>query len=261
MASETDPARPTLLTFAPMVDSETSRLLLAHYGIAYRERDHLLQRAAPTTLFYGGIVQIPLLYGSGLRLTGPRAISNHYEALAAPEHRLVPGDGEAAQVEEDWKTYNGGLALHTAVFAYHHLLPLRELMSGIFAEPLAPAEAKYVRADYSILEFVLRLGLRPTAARAASALEQIRTIFAQTDARVADGRRYLCGDRVTLGDVALAAAAAPLLSPPGYGSKMPAIGLMSLPLRTALAELRSRPTAAFVQRLYAEGLPAARAPL
>jgi hypothetical protein len=42
---------------------------------------------------------------------------------------------------------------------------------------------------------------------------------------------------------------------------MPAIGLMTLPLRTALAELRSRPTAAFVERLYAEGLPAARAPL
>ena len=258
MASETEPARPTLLTFAPMVDSETSRLLLAHYGIAYRERDHLLQRAAPTTLFYGGIVQIPLLYGRGLRLTGPRAISRYYEALAAPEYRLVPGDGEAAQVEKDWETYNGGLALHTAVFAYHHLLPLRELMSGIFAAPLAPGEAKYVRADYAMMEFFLRLGLRPTAARAANALEQIRAIFAQTDARVADGRRYLCGDRLTFGDLALASASAPLLQPPGYGAKMPAVELLPTTLRKAVRELQSHPTAAFVKRLYAEGMPAGR---
>jgi hypothetical protein len=32
-------------------------------------------------------------------------------------------------------------------------------------------------------------------------------------------------------------------------------------LRTLMTELRTRPTAAFVQRFYAEGLPAARAKL
>ena len=260
MPSRKDKPPLTLLTFAPMVDSEFSRLVLAHYGLAYHERDHLLQKASPLTLFYGGQFQVPLLYGKGIRLTGPRAIANQYDRQAAPERKLLPDDpASARQVEEDMKTYNGGLALATARFAYFHLLPLRELMSGIFAKVLPPAEAKHARADYPTLEAMLRTLLLISRARAEAALEQIRAVFANTDARIADGRRYLCGDHVTLGDLALASAAAPLLSPPGYGAKMPALGLMPAPLRIPLAELRARPTAEFVRRLYAEGMPAARA--
>ena len=34
------PGRATMLTFAPMVSSETTRLVLRHYGVPYNERDH-----------------------------------------------------------------------------------------------------------------------------------------------------------------------------------------------------------------------------
>jgi hypothetical protein len=60
MGSGSSPTLPTLLTFAPMVDSETSRLLLAHYGIAYRESDHLFGWVSLLTLLHGGGL-VPLL--------------------------------------------------------------------------------------------------------------------------------------------------------------------------------------------------------
>jgi glutathione S-transferase len=259
MASEEDSAPLTMLTFAPMVDSEMTRLVLAHYGVAYRERNHLMIKALLTTFAHGGYGRMPLLYGRGVHITSPRNMAEHYEPLAPPERRLMPSELKD-QVEADWHTYNGKMAVHTAVFAYHHLLPLKELMSGIFASPLPPDEARDVRARYGGLEFVLRLALRPTAERAEKALGDIRATVDKTDARVADGRLYLCGDRATLGDLALASAAAPLLLPPGYGAKMPSVGLMPSPLRGLVEELRERPTGAFVKRLYAEGLPAARVP-
>jgi glutathione S-transferase len=262
MSSEAGGAPLTMLTFAPMVDSECSRLLLAHYGLAYDERDHLLPRAAALTFLRGGYGRVPLVYGKGVQFTGPRPIANHYDRGAAPELRLVPADAVLAQrVEADWHTYNGQLALDTAVFAYHHLLPLRELMSGIFAAPLAADEATSVRSAYGEQEMLLRVLLRPTAERAERALARIRAIFTQTDERIDDGRLFLCGDRLTLGDLALASAAAPLVLPQGYGAKMPSAELMPSPLRRVVRELQARPTAAFVQRLYAEGFPKARVPV
>ena len=259
MPSETENAAPTLLTFAPMVDSEFARLLLVHYGIAYWERDHLLAKAGTLTFLHGGYGRVPLLYGRGVRLTSPRRIAGHYDPLAPAERRLIPADGSTAQqVEADWHAYNDRLALATARFAYFHLLPLRELMSTVFAAPLPADEAKRTRAAYPRLAMLLRLLLHIGPERAETALVGIRATFAQTDERIADGRPYLCGDRLTLGDLALASAAAPLLLPRGYGAKMPPVELMPAPLRSVVRELQARPTAAFVQRLYAEGFPAAQ---
>lgn len=260
MANDAAQAPLTMLTFAPMVDSELTRLLLAHYGVAYRERDHLLPRAAASTFFYGGYGRVPLLYGQGIRLTSPRVVADHYEWTVAEDRKLIPSDPElASRVEEDWRRYNGQLALDTAVFAYHHLLPMRALMTPIFAAPLEAEEARSVPSAYGELEMLLRALLRPTRERAAQALARIRAIFTETDERIDDHRPFLCGERITLGDLALASAAAPLLLPEGYGAKMPAAGLMPAPLHAMVRELQARPTAVFVRRLYAEGMPGARA--
>lgn len=251
---------PTLLTFAPMVDSELSRLLLAHYRVAYRESDHLFGWVSLLTLLHGGSGNIPLFYGRGFALTAPRPIAEHFEPLQPPDRRLIPAEGPLAQqVEADWQTFNGEMGADTAVFAYHHLLPARDLMTPIFAAPVPHLEAKLTPLVYPLLDRMFRKLLRLSPERADEALARIRATFEQTDKRVADGRLYLCGDRLTLGDLALASASAPLLLPRGYGAKMPALAEMPPVVRAAMEELREHPTAAFVQRLYAEGLPAARA--
>ena len=258
MDSRSSRTLPTLLTFAPMVDSELSRLLVAHYGIACRERDHLFGWVSLLTLLHGGYGRVPLLYGGGLRFSGPRPIADHFDPLTRDDRRLIPSQ-LAPQVEADWKTYNDGLAFDTAVFAYYHLLPARALMTPIFAAPVPASEARLTPIVYPLLSGLFRMLLRLGPQRAEQAFARIRATFEQTDARVADGRPCLCGDRLTLGDLALGSAAAPLLLPLGYGAKMPALEEMPPELRRAVEELRAHPTAAFVQRLYAERFPSARA--
>lgn len=251
---------PRLLTFAPMVDSETARLLLHYYDVEYDENDHLFGWVSVLTWFHGGHGQVPLLYGCGPALTGPAAIAEHYDALLPPERRLVPPDGPlAAQVKADWDTYNGGTGADSAVFAYHHLLPAKELMRPLFAAPVPPGEKAVTPFFYPFLAWLFRLLLRLSPERAAQAQANIRATFDATAARVADGRLYLCGDRLTLGDIALAAASAPLLQPEGYGARMPAPETMPRPMADFVAELRAHPTGAFVRRLYAEGFAKARA--
>ena len=245
------PATLKLLTFAPMVDSETTRLLCRWYGIAYDEVDHLFGWVSLLTLLHGGYGRVPLLYGRGLHLSGPRPVVDRYDPLAAPVRRLLPDWPDTAAVDADWEAYNGPFAIAVATIAYYHLLPVRALMAPVFAGPVPKTEARITPAAYPLLRGIFTLLLGLSALRARAAGEHIRSVFAAIDRRLADGRPFLCGDRLTLGDIALAGASAPLLQPKGYGAKMPPVDKMPPAIRDFIAELRSHATAKYVERVYA----------
>jgi glutathione S-transferase len=244
----------TLLTFAPMVDSETSRLLLRYYGVDYRERDHLFGWVSLVTLLHGGNGNVPLLYGRGVKVTSPRAIAEHFDAALPPERKLIPVAGPLKdEVEKGWQSYNGGIGADMAVFAYHHLLPAKALMAPVFAAPVPRFQAMLVPLVYPLLRAAFTKLLKLSPEHAEQAFGRILAIFDATGALLADGRRYLAGGRLTLADIGLAGASAPLLLPPGYGATMPAVEAMPPVMRAAVETLRAHPTGAYVKRLYEEG--------
>lgn len=243
--------RATMLTFQPMIDSETTRLIARYHGIAVVEHDHLPVSAALRTLMRGGNGRIPLLYGDGFALTSPYPIAQHFDATLPTDRRLIPETGPlAAEVAADWQTYNGQMGTDVAHFAYYHLLPDRALMQPIFGAPVPWIERALLPLTYPLLRVLLNFGLKLSAEQAARAEQSIRATFDATDRRIAGGRRYLTGDRLTLSDIAMCAAFAPLLLPRGYGALMPPIEAMPQPLRALMQELRARPASGFVQRLY-----------
>ncbi|HEY2230076.1 MAG TPA: glutathione binding-like protein [Xanthobacteraceae bacterium] len=246
-------APPALLTFAPMIDSETCRLVLGHYAIPYREEPHLFGWVSILALWHGWTLRVPVLYGTGLRLAGPRSMVDHFDEVCPVERKLVPARQPLhGQVEADWDLYNGELGAHTAVLAYFHLLPHRDIMIEPFFRGVPRTEAFVLGRSYPMLSAMLTFLLQLSAGNAQDALTEIRMIFEKTDARVADGRRYLAGDTLTLADVGLAAAAAPLLLPAGYRSPIPPFERMPPELQAIVTEMRQHDTARFAQRIYAE---------
>ncbi len=244
----------TMLTFQPMIDSETTRLIARYHRMEVTEHDHLPVSAALRTVLRGGNGHIPLLYGDGFRLTSPYPIAQYFDSALPPERRLIPEAGPLAdQVAADWQTYNGGMGTDVAHFAYYHLLPDRALMQPIFGAPVPWIERALLPLTYPLLRALISFGLKLSAAQAASAEANIRATFDATDRRIADGPAYLTGDRLMLSDIAMCAAFAPLLLPRGYGALMPPVEATPPPLRALMEELRARPTAAFVQRLYDSG--------
>ena len=201
-----------------------------------------------------------LSFMAGVCASQPRGgIVAHFDGSAPPERKLIPDDPVlAASAKADWERFNGGIGADAAVFAYFHLLPQRALMVPLFAAPVPPTQARLTPLLYPLLSGLFRLLLRLSATRAEQAACRIRLLFDETGARIADGRPYLCGERITLGDIALAAASAPLLLPAGYGATMPPLESMPAPLADFSDELRAHPTGRFVARLYASGLAAAR---
>ncbi len=243
---------PSLLTFAPMIDSELSRFVLTHYGVPYREIPHLFGWASVLALVHGGTPQIPLLYGKGPSLAGPRAIVGSYEPNCPPEKRLIPADsGLATQVDADWARFNGTLGGVTAVLGYYYLLPRRAIMMEPFCRGIPSIEATALKSIYPAFAGLFKLLLQLNPAHARDALAEVRVLFDETDRRLADGRQFLVGDGLTLSDLALATAAAPLLLPVNYGSPMPPFESMPAELQAIISEMRQHETARFVERIYA----------
>lgn len=243
---------PRLITFAPMIDSEVWRLLLRHYAIAYDEEPHAFLWGSLLSQIRAGSLQVPALCGAGLKMVDPASAIERWDALQPPGHALVPPDPALhALAMADWEQFHGDFAGHTARLAYYHLLPHRDVMIEPFTRGIPSPEMTLTRVIYPIQRGLLSLFLKLNAKTAETALAGIRAIFDQVDPRVRDGRPFLLGDRITLGDIGLVAAGAPVTLPAGNRSPIPPLADLPPAYAALVRELRERPTGRFIQNFYA----------
>lgn len=244
---------PVLITFPPSIDSETSRFLVNHYGIESSEKRHTFIFSTFVTLWHGFTPRFPLLYGDSLRLVGPRPIVDHFDPGASPDLKLLPTDqNDRNQVEADWTLFNTTLAFATADFAYYYLLPHRDRMIRPLTEGVPNLERITVERAYPVFRGLMSLLLGLSATKTQQSASQINTIFDSVDTRLADGRNFLVGGRLTLSDVAFAVSAAPAILPPGYGGPIPPFEEMPPEVQALVTEMRGHPAGSFALRIYRE---------
>ena len=243
----------TLVTFPPSLDCELARFLLTHYGVPYEEVRHTLIFSFFATWWDARTLHFPLLYGPGYPpLDTVQKIIDHLDPLASPERKLLPDGPDRAGVEADWILFNARLGGSTAVFAYYHLLPHRDVMIRPLTDGVPAFEAMTVRAAYPLFAAFLTKILKLSAERAQAALEEIRAIVQGVDGRLADGRSYLFGDRFTLADMAFANALGPLVLPDNDGAPLPTLAEMPPVLQSVVAEMCGHPAGQFALRIYRE---------
>lgn len=240
----------TLLTFSPMVDSECARMLLAHYKQPYTEQDRLFGWVSLLTLLRGGYGRVPFVSGDG-RMSEPRDIVRRFDGTGGAP-RLIPADPEAAKaVEAAWTRWNWDYGFDTASLSYFYLLPHRTAMIESFGKPVTAIGRTALPFTYPALALLFRVALQLSDANAAAAWTRIRKTLDELDATLADGRRFLTGDTLTLADIGFASSSAPMMLPPHYAPRIPPLDQMPIVLRDIIAECRARPCAALVTRVYA----------
>jgi glutathione S-transferase len=236
-----------------MIDSEFARLLVRHYGLEFREEDHLFGWVSLLTLLHGGYGRVPLLFGSGVQLSGPREVLQHFDRSISSDRRLLPDIQPLRRaVELDLERFNGQLAEDVAAVCYYHMLPDRIVMSSLFGRSVPPFEAKCVLYVYPALRWLFSLLLRLKEPRIKDAAIRIRIAVAHIDRRLADGRTCISGESLTVADLALASALAPLILPPDYIAPVPQYDQMPPELKSLVTELRETPTGKLVQRFYSK---------
>ena len=69
---------------------------------------------------------------------------------------------------------------------------------------------------------------------------------------LADGRKYLVGDRLTLADLSWAVSAAPVILARGYGGCLPSLDKMPAEMYDEIIAFQKHPAGKFAQRIYDE---------
>ena len=235
---------------------EKARWALDRSGEPYREHGYAPLSHLLGTLPRGGRSTPMLVTSNGERLTDSTDILLYLDRRSPGS--LYPTDAagraEVLALEDEIDEQIGPHARRLAYFA-------------IFEDGGAPLYAKLLRATMSgwqrraapVLARVGRplitRGLRIDAAGAARSRERLEEALEPIEARLADGRRTLIGDRVTAADLTLAAILAPLVRPPEQPVTGPAEELVGPPtprVQALLDEHRARPTGQYALRMYRE---------
>jgi glutathione S-transferase len=238
---------------------EKARWAVDRTALEYREDDHVPIFHWRATLGSGAKRTVPALVMPGRVLKESNDILRFADEQLAPERRLFPEDAATrAEVEALVADFDRGLGPAMRRWLYFHVLPDRGVALELLTSTGPGWERSLVRGVFPVMRAMMRRGLKVNAAGAARSWQRVAATFDAVDARLADGRRYLAGDRFSAADLTFAALAGVLVQPMEQGFRVPESAQRIPAIATENAALRARPCGRFIARIYAEERPPAR---
>ena len=249
--------KPILVTLLPSTDVDLGRWIMQHWGRDYVEHPHAPIAHVLALKWYGmGKDDYPLYVEGDRKIPTIGKIVKAFDHLANVDRRLVPDEveekalhDEVMELQHAFRFDMGGGTVH---WAYYHFLKHRNLCWSSFTTGVPWYEKLFVALGFPLIRWGMTKGLNLSEATAEKGLADVLAGFDEVDAMLADGRRYLLGDRLTLADLAFAANGGPMVLAKGYGGHLPTIDEVPAHMRTVMEGLRARPAGAFVQRMYDE---------
>jgi glutathione S-transferase len=232
---------------------EKARWALHRAGVSYVERPHLQLVHVAAARRAGGGRSVPVFVADDGEVVADSTDILHWaDRRLAPEQRLYPAGGLGAGAAALEDELDEGLGPDGRLWMYHETLPVVDRMRPWAEAGLPRWEQLAFRASGPLVRVAISRVLGVNDASAAAALENVDRVFDEVAERLADGRRFLLGDRFTAADLTFAALSAPMLLPGGYGSPLPPPEAMPAAAAQHIRRLRSHPAGEFADRLYRE---------
>jgi glutathione S-transferase len=231
---------------------EKARWALDRANLAYREESHVPVISWPATFGAGGGRTVPVLVAPDRVLRDSTEILRWIDGHThAPPLFPAGAEGdEAARWEDD---FDRRLGPATRRLVYAIVLDRPELGRRLLGSAGGRWQRRLSDAVYPLLGGFIKRGLRVTPEGVARSRQVVDDTFARVADRLADGRRYLVGERLTAADLTFAALAAPVLAPDAFAAAhLARLGEPPAELRTLFAQHRATPAGQFALRVYAE---------
>ena len=246
-----------LLTIPISHYCEKARWALDRAGIEYAEERHVQGVHIVMSRLAGGHGTVPVLICEDGVLAESEAIVRWADARLPRERRLLL-DNEP-EVAALCRRFDAALGPDGRRVMYAHMLGHRDLMLRYNDVGVPGWEDRLLRAFWPVTRpfAAYRLGLGPRTIELDT--PRVKAEFDAVAERLADGRRYLCGDRFTAADLTFAALAAAVLVPPEYGTPLPQPAELPEPVASEVRAFRDHPAGRFALGLFRDERRAAPA--
>ncbi len=201
-----------------------------------------------------------LVKNDGLIYTA-NSIIQYCEQGCLPSKKLLPTDpAKKKEVLDLYNLFNGQYEDVVTKYVYAQLLSKPPMAKAVFTTRVPLGEKFAYTLQYGSIAAGIKKDNGLDNASTDDLLSFIRRTFEKVNNLLADGRKYLTGDTITLADIAFAAVSSPIILPEECGNVVPKISQIPDDYRKAVEELRATRAGQFVLDIYQEDRPGRRLP-
>jgi glutathione S-transferase len=236
---------PTLVTIPISHYCEKARWALDRAGIEYVEKRHLPALHRVAVRHAGGGLTAPVLV---LEDGAVIPESSEIVAWAAARGAAVRFCGESCALAAD---FDERLGPATRLWVYYMMFDHPDLVEQPMTDGVPGWERVGFHYGNRALAFAIARVLTINDQSAAEAEATFRAVYAEVDALLADGRPYLAGEEFSIADLTFASLSAPLITPPEYGVRLPAVDSLPPGMIPVVEEHRASHAGRHALRMFA----------
>ena len=249
---------PTFVSDAAGGKDEIARWILDANGIAYEDRPHMPlcgTRAVERLIGEFALGKGPALVMTDTLLYGVDSIVRYWEQRSPPHLRMIPDGESRAPALDLYSLFMGRLDELVQKYMLGRLLDDPASLRAVFRQRAPFLEHLQYTLFLPIIRRILFAQLHLAANTCEERWIEIQKIFAQVSEQLSKGTRYLCGDRITIADIAFASVGAPVILPEEFGGVIAQFKQISPAYRKDVTELRKTAAGQFILRVYQEDRP------
>ena len=250
---------PTLVTNVLGGHDEIARWILDLNDVLYVDQRHTPPMNLSVVKSLTGEEEVgnsPVLIRTDVLLYSVDSIVAWYEQRTGPDKKLIPSDpAHQKEVTELYRHFTGAYDRHVSNYVYSQLLMERKYAVNWCGNGVPFGEKFQVQWAHGSVKQKIRKEWNLDQHTAGESLTAIKKTIEEMSRLLADGRKYLTGDRLSLADIAFAAVSAPLLLPNEFGGSAGAINKVPETMRLTIEELRATPAGQFILLMYQDERP------
>jgi glutathione S-transferase len=247
--AQTKPFR--LITIPISHYCEKVRWALTKQKISFVEEAHMPPFHLLATSSVGG-KSTPVLVTDDGTFTDSTDILKYLDTISSADVKIFPTNPELRkQAEALEELFDEKLGTATRRWGYSYLLNNRKIIKNAWSNGVPFFEAMLFPVMYPVVKSIIPKKYDITATSGKQAHIEIQELFEQVNQMLADGRKYLVGDILSIADITFAALAAPVIAPPQHPKSRNNQQELPGQILSEIEQLRETVAGKFALRLYA----------
>lgn len=239
-----------LITISVSHYCEKVRWALTKLNIPYVEEAHIPPFHIPIAKGLGGKLT-PILVTENQVIHDSTEILQYLDKIVPDESKLFPIQPELRQQVEDLENlFDEELGITARLWGYSHTINQPQLIKQAWCRDVPVLEKLLFPFTFPIVKKVIKTNFKINDNSQGEAYTKIQEILTMVSGLLADGRKFLVGDKFTAADLTFAALAAPFLLPQEHPKRRPNIQDLPPKMLAEIEEFRQTAAGKFGLRLY-----------